>query len=83
MFEYYATGKTLPKHVKVLIVTMIGLMTGTSAYFVWFVSSKGDGNLFNPSTWNGADQHAFGSITILFVGLLGMLYVATMVKSRK
>jgi putative copper export protein len=62
---------------------MIGLMVSISAYFVWFVSSKGDGDLFKPSTWNGADQHAFGSITILFVGLLGMLYVATMVKSRK
>jgi hypothetical protein len=39
--------------------------------------------LFKPATWNGADQHAFGSITILLVGILGMLYVATMVKSRK
>ena len=83
MFEYYATGKTLPRHVKTLIVTMIGLMVSASSYFVWFVSTKGDGELFNPSTWNGADQHAFGSITILLVGILGMLYVATMVKSRK
>ena len=83
MFEYYATGKTLPRHVKTLIITMIGLMVSASSYFVWFVSTKGDGDLFNPPTWNGADQHAFGSITILFVGILGMLYVAMMVKSRK
>ncbi len=83
MLEYYATGKTLPRHVKTLIITMIGLMVSVSSYFVWFVSSKGDGELFKPSTWNGADQHAFGSITILLVGILGMLYVATMVKSRK
>ena len=83
MFEYYATGKTLSRHVKTLIITMIGLMVSASSYFVWFVSTKGDGDLFNPPTWNGADQHAFGSITILFVGILGMLYVAMMVKSRK
>ncbi len=83
MFEYYATGKTLPQHVKMLIVAMIGLMVSASAYFVWFVSTKGDGNLFKPSTWNGADENAFGSITILMVGVIGMIYVATMVKSRK
>jgi len=82
LFEYYATGKTLPRHVKLIIVGMIGLMTSASAYFVWFVSTKGDGVLLDPSTWGGKDQFAFGSITILVVGLLGMAYVATMVKSR-
>jgi hypothetical protein len=82
LFEYYATGKTLPRHVKLIIVGMIGLMTSVSAYFVWFVSTKGDGVLLDPSTWSGKDQFAFGSITILVVGLLGMAYVATMVKSR-
>lgn len=83
LFEYYATGKTLPKHVKAVIVAMIALMVSLSAYFVWYVSTKGDGELFDPSSWNGADQHGFGSITILAVGALGMLYVATMVKSRR
>jgi len=58
-------------------------MVSLSAYFVWYVSTKGDGELFDISSWNGADQHAFGSITILAVGALGMLYVATMVKSRR
>lgn len=82
LFEYYATGKTLPRHVKLIIIGMIGLMTSVSAYFVWFVSTKGDGVLLDPSTWSGKDQFAFGSITILVVGLLGMAYVATMVKSR-
>jgi uncharacterized protein len=83
LFEYYATGKTLPGHVKMIIVAMIASMVTISAYFVWYVSSKGDGELFKPSSWNGADQYAFGSITIISVGLMGMLYVATMVKTRK
>jgi hypothetical protein len=83
MFDYYATGKTLPQHVKVAIVGMIGMMASISAYFVWFVSSKGDGVLLEPSSWNGKDQFAFGAITIMIVGALGMAYVATMVKSRK
>ena len=82
MFEYYATGKTLPKHVKVVIACMIGLMTTLSAYFVWYVSTKGDGTLFEISSWNGAAQYACGSLTIIAVGLMGMAYVLTMVKSR-
>lgn len=83
LFEYYATGKTLPRHVKIMIVGMIAAMVSISAYFVWYVSTKGDGELFKPSSWNGADKYAFGSITILVVGIIGMLYVATMVKTRK
>lgn len=82
LFEYYATGKTLPKHVKVIIASLIGLMSTASAYFVWYVSTKGDGTLFDISSWNGADQYAFGAITIMSVGLMGMAYVLTMVKSR-
>ncbi len=83
LFEYYATGKTLLRHVKFIIVGMIGLMTSISAYFVWYVSTKGSGILLGPSTWDGKDQYAFGAITILAVGILGMVYVTTMVKSRK
>ena len=57
-------------------------MSTVSAYFVWYVSTKGDGTLFDISSWNGADQYAFGSITIMAVGLIGMAYVLMMVKSR-
>ena len=81
MFEYYATGKTLPKR-QIVIACMIGLMTTLSAYFVWYVS-QGDGTLFDMSSWNGADQYAFGSLTIIAVGLMGMAYVLTMVKSEQ
>lgn len=83
LFKYYSTGKTLPGHVKIIIAGMIGLMASVSAYFVWFVSTKGDGTLMDPSSWTGKDEYAYGSITILVVGLLGMIYVTTMVKSRK
>ena len=83
LFEYYATGKTLPSHVKLIIISMIGLMVTASSYFVWFVSTKGNGTLLDSSSWNGKDEYAFGAITILLVGIIGMLYVATMVKTRK
>ena len=82
MFKYYATGKTLPNHVKYMISFFILLMSSFSAYFVWLVSTKGDGTLQDPSSWDGADP-GFGSGTILLVGLIGILYVFTRVKSRK
>ena len=43
LFEYYATGKTLPKHVKIIIASLIGLMSTVSAYFVWYVSTRATG----------------------------------------
>ena len=81
MFEYYATGKTLPRHVKYIIAFFIFLMSSFSAYFVWLVSTKGDGVLQDPSSWNGADP-GFGSATIFAVGLIGIWYVLSQVKSR-
>ena len=82
MFDYYATGKSLPKHVKYIIMVMVGIMTSISAYLVWYVSTKGDGKLFDVDSWNGADQYAMGSITIISVGLLGMIYVRYFVNTR-
>ena len=81
LFEYYATGKTLPAHVKNIVAGFITLMYLSSAYFVWLVSTKGDGELSDPSSWNGADP-GFGSATIIFVGLIGTWYVLFKVKSR-
>ena len=81
LFEYYATGKTLPAHVKNIVAGFITLMYLSSAYFVWLVSTKGDGQLSDPSSWNGADP-GFGSATIIFVGLIGTWYVLFKVKSR-
>ena len=81
LFKYYASGKTLPSHVKIIIVSFIFFMSIISSYFVWVVSTKGDGELLAPSSWNGADP-GFGSGTIVFVGLIGIWYVLFKVKSR-
>lgn len=82
LFNYYVTGKTLPKHVKLIVMSMIFFMSLFSSYFVWYISSRGDGVITDPSTWTGKDSSAYGAITVLFLGLLGIIYVFTMVKSR-
>jgi len=82
MFDYYATGKTLPAHAKKIIMLMIGFMSSVSSYFVWHVSTRGDGELLVPSTWNGADP-GFGAGTIILVGLAGIWYVKSRVKARE
>ncbi len=81
LFEYYATGKTLPRHVKIIIVSFILLMSISSAYFVWHVSTRGGGELTVPSSWNGADP-GFGAAAIILVGLIGIWYVLFRVRSR-
>ena len=79
--RYYATGKTIPYHVKALVALLIAFMSFSSAYFVWYVSTKGDGNLAEPSSWDGADP-GYGAGSILLVGLIGVWYVLSRVKSR-
>ena len=81
MFEYYATGKTIPKHAKYLTVGLIATMTSLSSYFVWHVSTRGDGVLTDPASWNGADP-GFGAGASILVGLIGMWYVGFKVPSR-
>ena len=82
MFDYYATGKTIPKHAKYATGGLIALMASISAYFVWLVSTKGDGVLTDPSSWNGAD-HGFGSGTVVLAGVIGMWYVGFRVPTRE
>jgi hypothetical protein len=82
MFEYYASGKTIPQHAKYVTVGFIALMTSLSAYFVWHVSTRGEGVLTNPTTWNGADP-GFGAGTIILVGIIGVWYVGFKVPTRK
>ena len=38
-----------------IIASFILGMSSLSSYFVWFVSTKGDGELLVVSSWNGAD----------------------------
>jgi len=81
MFEYYATGKTIPKHAKRGVMVLISLMTFTSATFVWYVSTLGDGKWMEPNSWNGADP-GYGSITILLAGMIGVWWLYAKVKTR-
>ncbi len=82
MFEYYASGKTVSQHAKYVTVGFIALMASLSAYFVWYVSTRGEGVLTEPATWNGADP-GFGVGTIILVGIIGMWYVGFKVPTRK
>ena len=61
---------------------MILIMTSVSSYFVWIVSTKGDGIWNDMSSWNGADP-GFGFVTILVVGIIGVWYVGMKVTTRK
>ena len=81
MFEYYATEKTVPRHARTGIIVLIALMSTASAAFVWYISTLGDGELYDPSSWNGADP-GFGAVTIILAGLFGIIYVATRVRIR-
>ena len=81
MFDYYDTGKTMPKHAKYLTVGLIATMTSLSSYFVWHVSTRGDGVFTEPVSWNGAAP-GFGAGAIILVGLIGMWYVGFKVPSR-
>ena len=81
MFEYYATGKTIPKHAKYGVMGLIILMTTISATFVWYVSTLGNGNVFEPSSWDGADP-GYGTVTIVVAGLIGVWWLYAKVKTR-
>jgi len=56
-------------------------MMSLSTYFVWYVSTRGTGNLYDISSWNGADP-GYGAVTILLVGLIGIWYVTFKLKIR-
>lgn len=81
IFEYYATGKTVPKHAKMGIAAFITLSTLLSSYGVWAVSVRGNGRLLEPSSWSGADP-GFGPATILAVGLIGVWFILGKVRTR-
>ena len=66
ILEYYSTGKTIPKHSKYIIASLISFMSIVSAIVVFRLGDPG-----------------YGSATILFVGILGIIYVTFIVKSRK
>ena len=69
LFNYYASGKSLPKHVKIIIMLLIGLMAGSSAFGVFLISYPKD--------------PGYGPGSILLVGIAGIWYVATQVRTRQ
>jgi uncharacterized membrane protein YbaN (DUF454 family) len=82
MYGYYATGKTIPGHAKLAIMGMITVMTLSSATFVWYISTLGDGDLLKPSSWNGADP-GYGAGTIIVAGMIGIWWLYAKVKTRE
>tara|TARA_B100000925_G_scaffold288560_1_gene269772 strand:+ start:2800 stop:3300 length:501 start_codon:yes stop_codon:yes gene_type:complete len=81
IFEYYATGKTVPKHAKYGIAAFITASTLLSTYGVWEVSVRGNGVLLQPSTWTGSDP-GFGPATVLVTGLIGVWFILARVQTR-
>jgi hypothetical protein len=69
LFTYYASGKTLPKHVKVIIMLLIAAMAGSSAFAVFLVSYPAD--------------PGYGPGSIILVGLGGIWYVGQRVRTRQ
>ena len=82
MFEYYATGKTIPKHAKLSVMGLISLMTMSSATFVWYISTLGDGVWSDPESWDGADP-GYGAVTIIVIGMIGVWWLYAKVKTRE
>ena len=68
VINYYSTGKTLPRHVKIVIMLMISLMAGGSAFGVFLVSYPTD--------------PGYGPGVIILVGLVGIWYVGLRVGTR-
>jgi len=51
LFDYYVTGKTLPKHVKILILIMISLMSALSIWAATIAGDPGYGQVFILVVW--------------------------------
>ena len=82
MFDYYASGKTIPKHAKYGVMVMITLMTLFSTTFVWYISTLGNGEMMDPSTWDGADP-GYGAVSIIVAGMIGVWWLYAKVKTRE
>ena len=68
LFQYYASGKTIPKHAKIGICVGILLMSFLSAYVVFTLSYPAD--------------PGYGPAFIIVSGIIGVLYIIFFVKTR-
>ena len=69
LFSYYAAGKSIPFHAKILVSICIALMTLVSAFFVFKISFPAD--------------PGYGPGAIVLAGTIGVLYIMMGVKTRK
>ena len=51
---------------------MISAMSCTSSYLVWYISSKGNGSLLHPSSWNGKDEYGGQLSAGMYIAKLGV-----------
>ena len=51
LFEYYSTGKTLPKHVKTWIIVFITIMSAVSIWITDLAGDPGYGQAFIAIVW--------------------------------
>jgi len=65
-----------------LVMGLIAIMTSISTTFVWYISTLGDGEVMEPSTWDGADP-GYGSVTIIIAGLIGVWWIYAKVQTRE
>ena len=75
-------GEDYSKHAKYGVMAMITLMTLFSTTFVWYISTLGNGEMMDPSTWDGADP-GYGAVTIIVAGMIGVWWLYAKVKTRE
>ena len=51
LFEYYATGKTIPKHAKIWIIVTMTVMSGLSIWLATIAGDPGYGQAFIAVAW--------------------------------
>mgnify|MGYP001378110157 FL=1 len=51
LFEYYATGKTVPKHAKIWIIVTMTVMSGLSIWLTTLAGDPGYGQAFIAVAW--------------------------------
>lgn len=51
LFEYYATGKTVPKHAKIWIIVAMTVMSGLSIWLATIAGDPGYGQAFIAVAW--------------------------------
>jgi uncharacterized membrane protein YbaN (DUF454 family) len=51
LFDYYSTGKTLPKHVKTWIIVFITIMSAISIWVTTLAGDPGYGQAFIVIVW--------------------------------